>query len=360
MRHNALMNEQQPARARRMTIRRHRMRIACLAVFLLASFVAQTQGTWTMQQSGVTARLRGVSAASADVVWASGSAGTVLRSGDRGATWTRLAVPGAEELDFRDVDAVDERTAFVLSIGPGDASRIYRTGDGGATWTLQFRNNDPQAFYDAMAFRDPRQGYAFSDSVDGAFVVLRTDDGGANWNRIPPDRLPAALPGEGAYAASGSNIAVMDDHVWIGTSASRVLRSGDGGRTWSVAPTPVPAGPSAGIFSVAFSDASHGIVVGGDYKLESAAKDNAAITEDGGRTWTVVSGLSGFRSAAAFVPGSPRTVIAVGPSGADISTDGGRSWRPLPGPGFHAVAFAPRIPIAWAVGENGAIGRSLH
>jgi photosystem II stability/assembly factor-like uncharacterized protein len=336
------------------------MRAACLTAFLLAASLTQPGNTWTMQQSGVTARLRGVSAASADVAWASGSGGTVLRSGDRGATWTRLTVPGAEELDFRDIDAVDERTAFVLSIGPGGASRIYKTGDAGATWTLQFRNGDPQAFYDAVAFQDARQGYAFSDSVDGAFVVLRTDDGGANWNRIPPELLPAALPGEGAYAASGSNIAVMDDHVWIGTTASRVLHSADGGRTWSVAQTPVPAGPSAGIFSVAFRDASYGIAVGGDYKLESAAKDNAAITEDGGRTWTVVSGLSGFRSAVAFVPGAPRTVIAVGPSGGDISTDGGRSWRPLPGPGFHALAFAPRIPIAWAVGENGAIGRSMH
>lgn len=336
------------------------MRIACLTAVMLAPFMVHPQNTWTIQHSGVTARLRGVSAASADVVWASGSGGTVLRSADRGATWTRLIVPDAEKLDFRDIDAVDERTAYVLSIGPGDASRIYKTADAGATWTLQFRNDDPRAFYDAMAFRDARQGYAFSDSVDGAFVILRTDDGGASWNRIAPERLPAALPGEGAYAASGSNIAVVDDHVWIGTTASRVLRSADGGRTWRVVQTPLPSGPSAGIFSVAFRDASYGIVVGGDYKLESEAKDNAAITEDGGRTWTLAPGLSGFRSAAAFVPGSARTVIAVGPSGADISTDGGRSWRPLPGPGFHALAFAPRIPIAWAVGESGTIGRSTQ
>lgn len=336
------------------------MRIISIAVVVLASFVAQAQHSWTIQQTGVTARLRGVSAASADVVWASGTGGTVLRTADRGATWTRLTVPDAEKLDFRDVDAVDERTAFVLSIGSGDESRIYKTTDAGATWTLQFRNNDPQAFYDAMAFRDARTGYAFSDSVDGAFLILRTDDGGANWNRIPSDRLPPALPGEGAYAASGSNIAVVDDNVWIGTTASRVLRSHDGGRTWSVTETPLPTGPSAGIFSVAFRDASNGMVVGGDYTAETAAKDNVAITEDGGRTWTLGKGLSGYRSAVAFVPGSARTAIAVGPSGGDISTDGGRTWRPLPGPGFHALAFAPRIPIAWAVGENGAIGRSVH
>ena len=124
--------------------------------------------------------------------------------------------------------------------------------------------------------------------------------------------------------------------------------------------TPLATGPAAGIFSVAFSDDSNGLVVGGDYRKETEAVDNAAVTTDGGRTWTLVKGLSGFRSAVAYVPGSARTLLAVGPSGSDLSTDGGWTWRVLPGPGFHAVSFAPRSPIGWAVGERGAIGRSVH
>ena len=325
----------------------------------LVALVAQTSTSWTVQQSGVTARLRGVSAASADVAWASGSGGTVLRTQDRGATWTRLTVPDAEKLDFRDIDAVNERTAFVLSIGSGDASRIYKTSDAGATWTLQFRNTDPKAFFDAMAFHDERTGYAFSDSVDNRFVILRTMDGGANWNRVPADALPAALAGEGAYAASGTNVALRDNHVWIGTTASRVLHSPDGGGSWSVAQTPLPSSESAGIFSIAFRDTSNGIVVGGDYRREPEPTDGA-ITSDGGRTWTLVKGLTGFRSAVAYVPGAPQTVIAVGPSGADISTDGGKTWRALPGPGFDTLSFAPRLPIMWAAGQKGAIARGVH
>ena len=319
----------------------------------------QTSSSWTVQQSGVTARLRGVSVASADVAWASGSGGTVLRTEDRGVTWTRLTVPDSEKLDFRDIDAVNERTAFVLSIGPGDASRIYKTSDAGATWTLQLRNSDPKAFFDAMAFRDDQSGFAFSDSVDDQFVILRTTDGGANWNRIPADALPPALAGEGAYAASGTNVALVGNHVWIGTTASRVLHSVDGGKSWSVAQTPLPTSASAGIFSIAFRDASHGIVVGGDYRREPEPGDGA-ITSDGGRTWTGVKGLSGFRSAVAYVPGAPHTVIAIGPSGGDISTDGGKSWRVLPGPGFDTLSFAPRLPIVWAAGQKGAIARGVH
>ena len=330
-----------------------------LLTVLVGLVFVQTSSSWTVQQSGVTARLRGVSVASADVAWVSGSAGTVLRTQDRGATWTRLTVPESEKLDFRDIDAVNERTAFVLSIGTGEASRIYKTSDAGTTWTLQFRNTDPKAFFDAMAFRDERIGFAFSDSVDNRFLILRTTDGGANWNRIAADGLPAALAGEGAYAASGTNIALSGDHVWIATTASRVLHSPDGGRSWTVAQTPLPTSESAGIFSIAFRDASNGIVVGGDYRREPEPTD-AAITSDGGRTWTAVKGLSGFRSAVAYVPGAPQTAIAVGPSGGDISTDGGKTWRVLPGPGFDTLSFAPRLPIVWAAGQKGAIARGVH
>jgi photosystem II stability/assembly factor-like uncharacterized protein len=329
-----------------------------LAIVLPAFWPGQDGSTtWTPQSSGVTARLRGVSAPSERVVWASGSEGTVIRSQNGGETWQRLLVPDAATLDFRDIDAVDERTAYLLSIGPGDASRIYKTSDAGQSWTLQFRNDDPKAFFDAMAFRDARRGYAFSDSVEGTFIVLRTDDGGKRWSRVPGSALPAALPGEGAYAASGTNVVVRGDLIWIGTTASRVLRSNDGGRSWTVAQTPIPTGSSAGIFSAAFRDASHGIVVGGDFKNEQEAVDNAAVTADGGRTWTRVSGLSGYRSGVAYVPGSKGTVVAVGPSGADVSVDDGRTWTAQPGQRFHAIGFAPRSKVGWAVGENGSVAR---
>ena len=326
-------------------------------ILLLTAIAAQAPLSWTAQTSGVTARLRGVSAVNERVVWASGSQGTVIRSDDGGASWRRLTVPEADKLDFRDVDAVDARTAYILSIGNGDASRIYKTSDAGATWTLQFRNEDPKAFFDAMTFRDARHGFAFSDSIDGKFVILSTADGGAHWNRIPDAALPPAVPGEGAYAASGSNIAVRGRRIWIGTTASRVLWSEDDGRSWSVSTTPLPTGPSAGIFSIAFQDETHGIVVGGDYKLEGEAIDNAAVTSDGGRTWTTIRGLSGFRSAVAYLPGRPLSILAVGPSGSDFSTDGGKTWKPVAG-GFHALSVAPRSPVAWGVGEKGATGKT--
>jgi photosystem II stability/assembly factor-like uncharacterized protein len=330
--------------------------------FGAALFAAAAAPQWTLQTSGVTATLRGVSAASDKVAWASGSGSTVLHTTDGGETWQKIAVT-SDRVDFRDIDAIDERTAYLLSIGNGPASRIYKTTDAGATWTPQFLNDDPKVFLDAMTFWDANHGIVIGDSIDGLFTLVRTDDGGATWVRIPPDALPPALPNEGAFAASGTNVAVYGQgNVWIGTGAStkaRVLRSNDRGTTWQVADTPLVAGASAGIFSVAFRDARHGVIVGGDYRKESEAVDNLAVTDDGGVTWTLVKdhALSGFRSVVAYVPhASTPSLLAVGPQGSDYSTDDGRTWTPVEGPGFHTFSFAPSGKAGWGAGGRGSLG----
>jgi photosystem II stability/assembly factor-like uncharacterized protein len=315
--------------------------------------------SWTVQNSGVTVRLRGVSAVSARVAWASGAGSTVLRTIDGGKSWQKLTVT-SDTLDFRDVDAVNARTAYVLAIGKGPASRIYKTTDAGRTWTLQFKNADERAFLDAMSFWDANNGIVFGDSVNGQFYILMTSDGGRVWSRLPITDLPPALENEGAFAASGTNIALFGKtHAWIGTGAAakaRVLRTSDRGQTWQVADTPLAAGPSAGIFSIAFRDATHGVIAGGDYRKEQEAVDNLAVTNDGGVTWNLVKGLSGFRSVVTYVPGT-KTVIAIGPSGGDYSTDDGQTWKPIDGPGFDTFSFARGMSIGWGAGANGAIGR---
>ncbi|HKY30831.1 MAG TPA: hypothetical protein VJM12_23125 [Pyrinomonadaceae bacterium] len=354
-------------------------------------FIAAPQ--WTIQTSGTNSRLRGISAVTDRIAWASGSDSTVLRTLDGGATWRRLTVTN-DKLDFRDIDAFDARTAYLLSIGNGPASRIYKTTDGGATWTLQFKNDDPKAFYDAMSFWDRNHGIVIGDSIDGKFCIMTTENGGRNWNRVPDNVLPRALENEGAFAASGTNIAIFGkSHAWIATGGARkgrVLRTTDRGRTWTIAETPFQAGSSAGIFSIAFRSATDGVIVGGDYTKETEAVDNLAVTTDGGGTWSLVKGLSGYRSVVAYVPGT-RSLVAIGPSGVDYSTDDGRTWqqsdigsqyRPavaggspnqsairnskseIPGKteipqGFDTLSFARRrvraAAVGWAAGARGNI-----
>lgn len=337
--------------------------LACLV--LSASLAQASQSAWQLQPTPTKERLRGVSAVSDKVAWASGNNGTVLRTADGGVTWDRLTVPDAATLDFRDIEAVDARTAYVLSIGNGDRSRIYKTTDGGRTWTLQFVNNDPKAFYDAMAFWDAQRGLVVGDPVEGHASILRTDDGGKTWNLLARDRVPAALPGDGAFAASGTCLVTQaPSHAWFGTGGggvARVFHTTDGGVTWTVAETKVTASnASSGIFSVAFADAHDGIVVGGDYRQEQASGDNLQVTTDGGVTWTFpgTTRLRGFRSAVVHVPGSRgRRLLAVGAAGTDRSDDHGRTWTPIGDEGFHALSVEPRGRVAWAVGEQGRVAK---
>jgi photosystem II stability/assembly factor-like uncharacterized protein len=326
---------------------------------ILSACTANAQ--WTAQTSGTTVRFRGVSAVSPTVAWASGDKGTYARTIDGGKSWQAATVPGASELDFRDVDAFDADTAYLLSIGEGEKSRIYKTTDGGKRWELQFKSSRPEAFFDAMAFWDSNHGVAVSDPVGGRFLIISTSDGGKTWKEMLSEGMPAALPGEGAFAASGTCIAVQGKrNVWFGTGGpegARVFRSNDGGRTWAVEKTPVLSGKAAGIFSVTFWNAKQGVVVGGDYTKEGEAKNNVAVTRDGGRTWTLAGGSAptGYRSCVVFLPGKGTpTLVAVGPSGSDYSTDGGKNWMSISADGYHSASFAGSNSV-WAVGEGGRI-----
>jgi photosystem II stability/assembly factor-like uncharacterized protein len=279
---------------------------------------------------------------------------------DGGARWRAAQVSGAEKLDFRAVWAFDANSAALLSIGTGDQSRVYITADGGAKWKLVFRNPDPKGFFDCIAFWDRRNGIIAGDAVDGHITIFTTADGGETWQR---QSAPDPIGNEGAFAASNSSLALMGAHeVWFGTTSARVHHSLDNGRTWTSATTPIRHDSSAaGIFSLAFSDALHGIAVGGDYSKPAEPNGNIAVTSDGGKTWTAPAGPppAGFRSAVAYVP-DEKVWIATGTSGSDVSTNGGSAWNQFDASGYNALAFLT-AQAGWAVGPRGRIARfQLH
>lgn len=325
-----------------------------LVFFLVLLVSAALSQTPRVQLSHTTESLRGVSAVTREVAWASGTHGTYLRTVDAGVTWTPAQVPDAATLDFRAVVAFSADEAFLMSAGPGDQSRIYHTADAGRHWQLQFTNTDPKGFFDSMVFWDRTHGLVLGDpipddSVKGdsgtlKFELLMTVDG-QTWHPIPPAQLPPAIEGEGAFAASNSCIAILPEAPWksgapapreapknhkasapgsrangkgttssravrppesdgalapevnipdlnlwfaTGGRAARVFHSADRGQTWQVFDTPILHGPdSAGIFSISFRDALHGVIAGGDYKHHNADGPNLAFTDDGGKTWTL-------------------------------------------------------------------------
>jgi photosystem II stability/assembly factor-like uncharacterized protein len=290
----------------------------CL-IFLLAAATSLAQTTPQTHISRITENLRGVSAVSRKIAWASGTHGAYLRTTD-GHIWIPDHVPNADSLDFRGIVAFSAEEAFLMSSGPGDQSRIYHTADAGRHWQLQFTNTHEKGFFDSMVFWDHTHGLVLGDPIPdetGApkFELLMTDDG-QTWTPIPPAQLPPALEGESAFAASNSCIAILadreghdftraisvpgkngasapegtDPNIWFATGgkAARVFHSSDRGQAWEVFDTPITHGPdSAGIFSIAFRDATHGVIAGGDYKLPEQDGPNLAFTKDGGKTWTL-------------------------------------------------------------------------
>lgn len=339
-----------------------RSTLALLPLWIASPIWAQ----WIPQSSGTTAELRGLSVVSGDVAWASGTRGHVLHTTDGGRTWIADTVPGADTLDFRAVHAASAMSAWIMSAGPAESgqAKILRTDDAGAHWTLQFSTDAKGVFLDALQFWDDRRAIALSDPVDGQLFLLVTSDAGSAWARVPPAPLPPVLPGEAAFAASGTCLITLGrSNAWIGTGGgarARAFRSTDGGKTWSVSDTPVHAGgASSGIFSVAFADSLHGIAVGGDYSKRAFADSNVAITSDGGRTWRLPRGPSpaGYMSGVAFIPGTRgQSVVAVGLVGTALSTDGGESWRMVDSVAYNSVAFSA-AGDGWAVGPRGRISR---
>jgi photosystem II stability/assembly factor-like uncharacterized protein len=335
--------------------------LVAVAVVSLAFSSGSHDYSWELKATGSTARLRGLSAVSADVAWASGSLGTVLRTTDAGRTWQSVGPPGTSTLQFRDIEAFDAANAVILSIGTGTDSRIYRTSDGGRTWQLVFVNAEPAAFYDCMTFFDKHRGLALSDPVDGRFRILGTSDGGRTWSIVQAD-MPPALPAEFAFAASGQCITSAGGRdAWFGTGGdaiARVFHSSDRGQTWEVANTPVRSGPAAGIFALAFRDTRHGLATGGDFLTPTASPDAMALSDDGGSSWRLVADAPNqYRSGAHWVTGT--TAIAVGPSGSDVSVDQGASWDRFDDGSFDTVDCAGGF-ACWASGEQGRVAVLGH
>lgn len=311
-----------------------------ILLLLTASALAQVE----VLDSGTKESLRGLSIFDQKTIWASGTHGTYLLTTDGGKKWNVGKVPGAGDLDFRGVKAFHSE-AFLLASGPGDKSRIYHLRLG-KQWELQFTSHDASGFFDCMAFPDRLHGIVVGDPVEGKFQILLTDNGGKTWHYSDPQKMPPATPGEGAFAASNTCIAVNGARdAWFATGggAARVFLTHDAGESWSVADTPVVHGsPSQGIFSIAFEDSLHGVIAGGDYKNPDQGGSNLATTDDGGKTWKVATPPeTKFFSAIAYVLGGngAKGWITVGASATAFSPDGLRSWSFFLPAGFNSVEW---------------------
>jgi photosystem II stability/assembly factor-like uncharacterized protein len=346
---------------------------------LLTVTLGSIHAQWTLEDSTTTADLRGIDSVGGGIAWASGTNGTVVRTEDGGYEWQPCTVPpGAEHLDFRGIQAFDANTAIVMSSGKGDLSRLYKTTDGCQTWKLVFTNPDKDGFWDALRMWTPTDGFLAGDPVDGILYFAES----TSWNSFldrGEDKSWKAMPGEAAFAASNSSLALAPfrskdgeaREVWFatgGVSGPRVFHyqhfNGGEPERQSLTISRVdnfPESDTAGIFSIYFRDGEFGVAVGGDYKQPNKNSQNAAYSLDG-KTWLAPhSHPHGYRSSVAY-DAATKTWITVGPNGTDISTDDGRNWRALhPDPALHEAPEADRnwnaLSLPFVVGPHGRIGK---
>lgn len=305
--------------------------------------------------------LRGVSVVDSLTVWACGSKGTILHTTDGGKSWHEGKVKGFETLDFRDVEAFDENTAVIMSV---DAPAFFfKTYDGGRTWKRKYMNRNPKIFFDGMAFWDEKNGIAFSDPIEGRFYIVVTKDGGETWKEIPSINIPAALPNEGAFAASGTAMAVSGkDLVWFGCGGadrSRIYFSEDGGENWRALEVPIKSGnSSSGIFSICFKDDLNGVAVGGDYKNDKSNSTNCVLSDDGGLSWQPIDKKQpgGFRSCVAWND-KHKFYLTTGTSGSDYSLDDGKTWNTIDHQSYNSIGVSKKDGSCFMVGDRGAIAK---
>ena len=332
------------------------------------STIDLTNAYWVSQNSDSIASLRGMSAVSSDVAWASGAEGTVLLTLNGGKTWRHrpIDLPDADTLDYRDIHAFNVNSAIVLSAGA--PARMFRTDDGGSSWKQVYANDTEGVFFDAMSFWEESHGLAFSDPVGGTLLIVATDDGGYTWFEIDASSIPKAFEGEAGFAGSGTCLTTMFDprgnrQAWIGLGGdtkidgARVFHSADSGHTWNASRSPLDTSASAGIFSIAFGDPRHGVMVGGDYLQPDDKTSNVAYTINGGLTWNrpiKSKRPRGYRSVVCALSGG-KMYVAGGTTGTDYTLDGGSTWAALGNEGYNVIAISHDGKAMWAAGEEGRI-----
>lgn len=328
-------------------------RIVILLFFFSAAITVSAQKV-RLLNSGSKASFRGLSVVNDNVVWVSGSAGTVGRSVNGGETWNWMTVKGFEKADFRDIEAFDQNTAIIMGIA--DPAYILKTTDGGENWRVVFEDTTKGMFMDAMEFWNEQRGIVIGDPIGDRIFVARTFDGGNTWRSIPEENKPLAKTGEAFFASSGTNVRQL-------SSSEAVFVSGGLKARVFIRNTPIDlpiiqGTQSTGANSMAVKDKNCFIVVGGDFNAKDDTTRNCVITTNAGQSFSEPNeGPHGYRSCIEYL--GKKNWICCGLNGVDYSSDDGKNWNWISKDSFHAVRKAKKGKAVYFSGGGGRIGKLL-
>lgn len=287
-----------PAGVQLNTVRMYDSRVG-ISVGELGMVVVTNDGglTWAVVASGTQRSLKGIAFAQAARAVAVGEGGTLLRTDDGGQTW--VAIPSNTSNELRAAAFGTPDVGVIVGAG----GVILRTG-GGRQW--QAVASGVAVTLRAAAFATPSVVVAVGD--DG--TLIRSTDGGLHWGRSTSG-TSAALRGV-QFTDALTGVAVGgDDLLW--RAARVVLRTADGGATWSKAV--IPGG-----------DRLYGLACAGPGQLIAVGENGATLrTSDAGLTWEAVAADKSAWLASVSSAGS--NTIAVGEGGKIFhSADLGAKW----------------------------------
>jgi photosystem II stability/assembly factor-like uncharacterized protein len=329
-------------------------------LFLVSALPLCTNAqTIEMLTSGKAVSIRGLCPVNDNVIWVSGSKGTVGRSLDGGKTWQWMSVKGFEKTDFRDIEAFNANTAIIMGIA--EPAYILKTTDGGASWKIVFADSTKGMFLDAMDFYDNKHGIVVGDPIDSKFYIAKTINGGNTWTKTPSIMQSNAAPGEGCFASSGSNIYYFRNKDFLFVSGGTISRVHDdaGGRSLPI----IQGKESMGANSIAVRTdgprvSNTFIIAGGDFANDKDTTLNCVFTHDGGHTWLhPTTPPHGYRSSIIYITG--KKLLCCGTSGVDLSIDGGLTWRLISENGFHVCRKAKKGKTVFLAGSNGRIAKLI-
>lgn len=312
--------------------------------------------------SGTNTSIRGLSVVNDNVIWVSGSNGTVGRSSNGGKSWKWITVTGFEKNDFRDIEAFDASTAVIMSIS--EPAYILKTTDGGSSWKVVFENKTKGMFLDAMEFWNDQSGIIVGDPVDGRFFIARTSDNGSTWQETAFDKRPLADTGEGCFASSGTNIRSLNRQEAVFISGGLRSRMYIPARNKTI-DLPFNKGKeTAGANSISVFDyyKQNGgkkiVVTGGDFNNDSSVTANCFLSSDGGETWRQPNEPPhGYRSCVEYL--DKKEIIACGLNGVDYTIDNGKNWKWISKESFHVCRISKFGSAVYLAGRNGKIAKLL-
>jgi photosystem II stability/assembly factor-like uncharacterized protein len=333
------------------------MKLTLLLLLLTCSVYAQ-KVTVELIAPKVNSSFRGVSVVNDNVAWVSGNNGWIGLSTNGGKKWDFHQVKNYEKTDFRSVYAFSSTLAVIANAG--SPASVLVTSDGGISWKEVYRNESKEAFFDGIDFWNEVDGVIYGDPTQGKLTLMRTTNRGNTWHEVNATERPAVAEGEASFAASGTGIRCYNGNrivIATGGLASHLLISKDKGRNWKMINTPILQGKnSTGIFSVAFANEQRGVIVGGDYLIDSLSLNHIFYTHDGGLHWQAPeTPTRGYRECVEYL--TDNALVSTGPSGVDVSYDGGLHWEALSNEkGFHVVRKAREGTLMIMAGMKGQIG----